>query len=774
MYGKPKRTNVPVKISLLLLFTSWVAASHAGAIQLVTPSDRAKLSTMQILFDWLTDDNADHYELELIREISGQSASGWDKKLISVDNPPLILSHIFDFGQSYVWRVRTVSEEGTARSWSGGFRFSLKELPTLPSLEITRNKPLLTEPGLTLFHKFAVDNLGKVVLFHQPEGPGPRWNIELLPNGNLLYIADGYIQEASLCGEEVVFRSPEGDYHHDVRPMPGGGYLALQHDHRELPLDGETMKWWGDRLVHLNPDGSVKWSWSVFDHLSPDDIDPDHAELGQLTGFFDWTHVNSCVYLPHEEAVVISIRNLSRIIKIDYNSGEIIWSVGKRLASGEAAMGDGLFDSQHAASILTNGHLLLYDNRGNDLTLDPSNSRVLEIAFDNPQNPNSTSVAWRYNLPYFASIYGDADRLANGNTLITGAPKADPDRRIHEVTADGTTVWELRTNMGLYRAERIKSLYPNVFSGDRTKPVFHPAGPVSGNYINAAMVSYRLSETLFSGRITFRRTGGAADPASPQVMPLYGSELNAGDHKEVRLTYQPTLVDGAVYSVSFDGVDYASNVAETATIEGIRVDLSPPHEPSDLTATAGIGEVVLNWTANNEADLSHYLIFRSSQEDGSRAQIIMSVAGADTAAADLSPKNLGIYWYWLKAVDLAQNASLFSRPDSAAVVSGTTGIDRTGKGVPVDFNLRQNYPNPFNPRTTIEFALPRESAVSLSIYNALGQRVRELATGRRAAGSHRVEWDGRDDYGQEMSSGIYFYAIEADRYRRIRRMVLLK
>jgi hypothetical protein len=106
----------------------------------------------------------------------------------------------------------------------------------------------------------------------------------------------------------------------------------------------------------------------------------------------------------------------------------------------------------------------------------------------------------------------------------------------------------------------------------------------------------------------------------------------------------------------------------------------------------------------------------------------------------------------------------------------TIQVDAAGasSSVPTQYTLNQNYPNPFNPSTEISFALPQPTDVNLSIYNVLGQHVRNLANGYMEAGKHSVTWDGRDENGNVAASGIYFYRIQADNFTDIRKMTLLK
>ena len=94
--------------------------------------------------------------------------------------------------------------------------------------------------------------------------------------------------------------------------------------------------------------------------------------------------------------------------------------------------------------------------------------------------------------------------------------------------------------------------------------------------------------------------------------------------------------------------------------------------------------------------------------------------------------------------------------------------------IPSGFALFQNYPNPFNPVTHIAYDLPGDSRVELSIYNLLGQKIRTLVNRDMSGGHHVAVWDGNDDLGSPVSTGIYFYRIRADDFKESRKMILLK
>jgi hypothetical protein len=94
--------------------------------------------------------------------------------------------------------------------------------------------------------------------------------------------------------------------------------------------------------------------------------------------------------------------------------------------------------------------------------------------------------------------------------------------------------------------------------------------------------------------------------------------------------------------------------------------------------------------------------------------------------------------------------------------------------IPSGYQLAQNYPNPFNMETVIEFSLARRSDVILSIYNILGQRVKQWSESSLPAGTYRFEWDGRSETGEEIASGVYLYNLKTETFKQTKKMVLLK
>lgn len=94
--------------------------------------------------------------------------------------------------------------------------------------------------------------------------------------------------------------------------------------------------------------------------------------------------------------------------------------------------------------------------------------------------------------------------------------------------------------------------------------------------------------------------------------------------------------------------------------------------------------------------------------------------------------------------------------------------------IPLTFMISQNYPNPFNPTTEIKYGIPHTEKVEIIIYNALGQKIKTLVSEKKEPGFYTVVWDATNDAGKKVSSGIYFYRIQAGKYRAMKKMALVK
>jgi hypothetical protein len=124
---------------------------------------------------------------------------------------------------------------------------------------------------------------------------------------------------------------------------------------------------------------------------------------------------------------------------------------------------------------------------------------------------------------------------------------------------------------------------------------------------------------------------------------------------------------------------------------------------------------------------------------------------------------------------------IYQNPDGYDLITMTPEFEgitveygNTEANVPMNFALHQNYPNPFNPSTIIKLDLPNPAHVRLDVYNVLGQSVKTLIDEHMTAGYHPVEWNGTDNSGQPVATGIYFYKVQAGDRIETKKMMLLK
>ncbi|MGA7719784.1 MAG: T9SS type A sorting domain-containing protein [Ignavibacteriaceae bacterium] len=135
--------------------------------------------------------------------------------------------------------------------------------------------------------------------------------------------------------------------------------------------------------------------------------------------------------------------------------------------------------------------------------------------------------------------------------------------------------------------------------------------------------------------------------------------------------------------------------------------------------------------------------------------------------------SVGNYYWKVRSKDSVGNTSSYSGVGKFSVKM-LTAVDNKNSVIPKQFAVSQNYPNPFNPSTVINYALPKSSNVIIKIYNILGQEVKTLINSESQAGYYAVQWNGDNNFGHSVSSGVYIYRVEAGQYIKTMKMMLLK
>lgn len=303
---------------------------------------------------------------------------------------------------------------------------------------------------------------------------------ELMPNGTLLAILGGASRPTSNARKQSEARLVEIDWdgnitweyqnanlHHDFAMLANGNVIGLIREplrdefRSRIPGDSLPPSVWVDRLIEIDHDTKeIVWEWSEQDEL----------DLSQYPydGSGEIFHTNAVEYIPAgnafngRESLFISSREQSTIMIIDKASGDVAWEFS-----------NDVLENQHDATLLENGHVLVFNNRPTKKT-----SQVLEI------DPKTNEVIWTYEASgFFAEKISGAQRLNNGNTLITEGVTG----RIFEVTPAKETVWEYRVDgdekgdRSVFRAYRYGPNdinWPDAFLPD-TDLLFDEAYPYS-------------------------------------------------------------------------------------------------------------------------------------------------------------------------------------------------------------------------------------------------------------------------------------------------------
>ncbi|MCB0728256.1 MAG: T9SS type A sorting domain-containing protein [Ignavibacteriae bacterium] len=257
------------------------------------------------------------------------------------------------------------------------------------------------------------------------------------------------------------------------------------------------------------------------------------------------------------------------------------------------------------------------------------------------------------------------------------------------------------------------------------------------------------------GQIT---TGGVS--GVPQGMSV---NITNGLTCTFDVTWDPTCVQAGTHVVCFTGIDNATDPCTTTVCVTYVVDCPLPVEMSAFTSSVGGRNVLLDWTTATELNNARFEIERSQNNEWTK---IGEVAGNGTTTSPRSYSyfdkglNTGTYNYRLKQIDY--NGSFEYHNLSNEVVIG----------VPNQFELVQNYPNPFNPTTKIDYSIPYDGNVSLTVYDAMGKEVTRLVNASQPAGYYSINFNASD-----FASGIYYYRIDVNgqsKFTDTKKMLLLK
>ena len=477
---------------MLLLFFMEIACFQ-GLIGATIPENGDTLNYRQVYFRWDPVWQAGRYQLRIWEAESGpidSPLSPTHHLLHHADMNGLLIREGLAFGKSYAWQVSAFV--GDSLLFRSEIRhFYIRTAPRIDPAVYRHRVVKDVLPSEEEFYFFIdkpgvlIDRKGEVVWFLAPDSISRAFNLQLLPNGHIAYFrppgkGEGnenlILEETSLDGK-LIWRAPDDGkvsghdsefYHHDFQRLSNGHYMVLGNrfvSRQPAGASGPIMARYGT-LIEYNPAGQVVWSWGSEAELEDADVFADGLKDNP-------THLNGVFFDESAGFVYLSFRYLDRVIQLEYATRRAANSFGRKMPSGEARSGDGLFFRQHSPKVKGN-RLYLYDNRLGNGADSVSSVVVLEIPAD---TAHAIRLLDRYELNFgsrrtsWSESKGDVDLLPGGRVLacMGSLPRTvvwDEKKGLvwqveHEHRPDPEIPWQgIEAN---YRADWTATLHPVQF-----------------------------------------------------------------------------------------------------------------------------------------------------------------------------------------------------------------------------------------------------------------------------------------------------------------------
>jgi Arylsulfotransferase (ASST) len=475
----------------LAVFFMLIFSDVFGQIQ---PVDGIAINYTQIMFDHPSHDGATHYILCIYPSNSKES----QVLTIKTAAPAYLVKTGLSFGKQYQWYYEAWNKAKKIYQ-SGIFAFSTlqPELTdtTLYRFTIARKNENYIKDGIIFFDNpgVAVDRSGRVVWVLQLDSVESKTrdkvrNLHLTPYQTIMYLLNGSAAEKSISGQ-LLWKAPENTgtagvgkdiFHHDCRRLNDGSYLLCNYRYELKPClysPSDTCQVRYNTILQMNSNGKAKWYWNEKGHVSNDDIFSAAVPTQrQLEG----THMNGFDYNEKQDALIMSFRNNSRIIKVDKKSGQILWEVQP---PGSKNVSDVYFENQHGITFTNDGGVLVYNNSGLRLPLDEKEKAITwpTVIILKEQVPGEKPIkVWEYECvsPAFPKGVRGKEGYAreipgkNGTNILVCMGGAN---RSFEVTRQKQVVWEcflqqfdaakaLWRPLISYRSHYASSLYPFYLS----------------------------------------------------------------------------------------------------------------------------------------------------------------------------------------------------------------------------------------------------------------------------------------------------------------------
>jgi protocatechuate 3,4-dioxygenase beta subunit len=350
--------------------------------------------------------------------------------------------------------------------------------------------------------------------------------------------------------------------------------------------------------------------------------------------------------------------------------------------------------------------------------------------------------------------------IANANFDFTDETSGRREFTPYDLTrADGTTIVSLAPDTFTIRIDPP----PGSFFDRQTL-----TGIPLLNDTSMTFILPEVQRVTFGGRVIDRQGRGLPDILIDLRSSITGQSVSLSDNRTDSIGSFSIAVPMGLFDVSFSPARGSRFVGARMTEVEFAVDTTWDEVALDTGVIFSVlvldpeGAPVIDVDFDFSAESGEQPIYTPNDNTGADGTADITVpAGVYTigsippAGSDLQPRVLG-------DVNVRHDTSI------------TLFLTRSGEVLPAGFLLRQNYPNPFNEMTLIGYTLLRGSTTTIYIYNAIGQRVRVMEGGFQDAGYHTAAWDGKDDNGGPVASGLYFYQLKTSSGNETREMLFIK
>jgi hypothetical protein len=509
------------------------------------PKDSSKLNYNQIMFEAPLNKDAIEYTIFVTYD-SIKNPTSKDFIITQREKFPLFFVKNLELGKKYKWYVESTLS-GKEKTQSNYFHFSILNTsmanPKLYKAIQHYHKKNEILDGIIWCDQYrcAIDREGNIVWFMAAEhldliNAKVVRDFKLYPDGSLTFVHQPNASHTDIDLNSIwkapyqgtVSQSEKEDYHHAFTMLPNGNYMILGNEKVNFSNDTVTSDAINFcNIIEFDKAGNIVWSWRMKDYFPYEFLI--NSRIPTKNGLVD-PHANSFTIDEKNNAIYLSFRDISRIIKIDKKSKKITESYGVKLKDEDAIFETDLFRLQHDIQLLKNNDMLIFNNN----EIDSGKISCIEIVQLPSSKNDSFNVKWKFDLNYDQDSKGKIQRMGgvkimpNGNFLICEGSN----NRVVEISKDKEILWDFalrqvdstgRVNdkFALYRANYSSSLYPHFFSARLTDRniIIKNKGGAADTYKIEFFLKNGSKHELFSGVIKH-------DKILTQKLPFKLSDIN--------------------------------------------------------------------------------------------------------------------------------------------------------------------------------------------------------------------------------------------------------